>query len=494
MKILFIYSTEAPLSVDKPIDAPAYTQFGISYISSFLKQFNHDTKLLILSRSFGNKNYNFIRKKIEYFKPKIIGFYSVASQYKFISNISKFIKSNYPEIFLIIGGPHVTLNPEEITKDNFDAICIGEGERPMLELINMLEKNEFPSNIKNLWIIKDGIIEKNKMAPFYEKLDLLPFPDRTIWEEYIDYNPDLKNNVTILLGRGCPYRCSYCCNYALSKITDGNYVRFRSPRKIIEEIKLTHEKYPLEKKIYLEVETFNVNKEWAIEVCNEIEKYNGSLVKPLSFGLNIRIIANENFDILFEACRRANILDLNIGLESGSERVRKDILKRNYSYFDVINTINSAKKYGLSYNFFIMIGMPGETIEDFKETIKICRICQPKLIFLSIFYPYLGTDLYKLCEKMNLLQDKIDIKTEERRQATLNLPGFSKKQIQRSYIWFNYNVYKGYKSRIKLVLILIIKLLKSNSFIILILSKLFNLHFMIKLKKYIINYYLKLCN
>ena len=78
---------------------------------------------------------------------------------------------------------------------------------------------------------------------------------------------------------------------------------------------------------------------------------------------------------------------------------------------------------------------------------------------------------------MNLLQDKTDIKTEERRQATLNLPGFSRKQIQRSYIWFNYNVYKGYKSRIKLVLILIIKLLKSNSFIILILTKYFNLHY-----------------
>ena len=485
MKILFIYSIESPLSVEKPLDTPLYTQFGISYISSFLKQFNHNTKLLILSRSFGNKNYNIIRKKIENFKPKIIGFYSVASQYKFISNISKFIKSNYPEIFLIIGGPHATLNPEEVTNDNFDAICIGEGERPMLELTNMLKKNEFPTNIKNLWIKKDNIIEKNKMAPFYEKLDLLPFPDRTMWKEYIDYNPDLENNITVLLGRGCPYSCTYCCNHALKKITDGNYVRFRSPRKIIEEIQLVHEEYPLENRLYLEVESFNVNNEWAIEVCNEIEKYNGSRDIPLSFGLNIRITPNANFDILFEACRRANILDLNIGIESGSERVRKDILKRNYSNFDVINTINSAKKYGLNYNFFIMIGIPGETIEDFKETIKICRIYQPKKIFLSIFYPYPGTDLYKLCEKMNFLQDKIDINIEERKQATLKLPDFNKIQIQRSYIWFNYNVYKGYKFRVKLILKVIINLLSSNYFIAGLLTKFFRLKLIIRLKKYI---------
>ena len=112
MKILFIYSIESPLSVRKPLDTPLYTQFGISYIYSFLKKSNHDTKLLILSRSFGNQNYNIIRKKIENFKPKMIGFYSVASQYKFISNISKFIKSNYPEIFIIICGPHATLKNE----------------------------------------------------------------------------------------------------------------------------------------------------------------------------------------------------------------------------------------------------------------------------------------------------------------------------------------------------------------------------------------------
>jgi len=88
------------------------------------------------------------------------------------------------------------------------------------------------------------------MEPFYEKIDFLPFPDRTIWEEYIDYIPNfVGNNISIILGRGCLYSCIYCCNYALRKITDGNYVRVRSPQNIIEEIKLIHEKYPLEKNL-----------------------------------------------------------------------------------------------------------------------------------------------------------------------------------------------------------------------------------------------------
>jgi len=491
MKILFIYSTESLLSIEKPLYSQSFIQFGISYISSYLKQFNHDTKLLILSRSFGNKNYYIVRKKIDIFKPDIIGLYSVTTEYKFISNISKFIKLNYPKIFLIIGGPHATLNPDKVVKDSFDAICIGEGEEPMLELANILQKNVFPSNIKNLWIKKGNIIEKNQMAPFYQNLDSLPFPDRTMWDEYIDYKQNfLDYNISILMGRGYPYSCTYCCNHAFRKITNGNYVRFRSPQNIIGEIRLIHKKYPLEKNIYLEVESFNANKEWAIKVCNEIEKYNKSLNTPLSFGSNIRITPNANFSTLFEACKRADISRLIIGLESGSEGVRKDILKRNYSNDDVIKTINLAKKYGLNYNFQVMIGIPGETIEDLKETIKICRICQPKEVLVNIFYPYPGTDLFELCKKMNLLQEQIDIKIE-RKQAIFSLPGFSKKQIQRSYIWFDYNVYKGYKSRIKLILKVIIKLLRSNSFIILILSKFFNSYSMIKLKKYIISFYFK---
>jgi anaerobic magnesium-protoporphyrin IX monomethyl ester cyclase len=477
MKILFIYSVERALSVKKPLGSPLYMQFGISYLSSFLKQSGHNTELLILSKDFGNKNYDVIRKKIENFKPKIIGFYSVTSQYKFISDTSKFIKSNYPEIFLIIGGPHATLNPEKIINDSFDAICIGDGELPILELTNMLEKNEYPSNIKNLWIKKSNIIEKNQIAPFDEKIDLLPFPDRIMWDEYIDYIPNfLEKNISILLGRGCPHSCTYCCNHALRKITNGIYVRFRSPQNIIEEIKSIHEKYSLENKIYLEIESFSSNKVWAIKVCDEIEKYNKSLDTPLSFDLNIRITENADFDILFKSCKKANITHLNIGLESGSERIRKNILKRNYSNPDVIKTITLANKYELNYNFFVMIGIPGETIEDFKETIEICRICQPKEIYLSIFYPYPGTDLYNLCEKMNLLQEIMDIKME-RRFAILNLPGFTKKQIQRNYRWFNYYVYKGYKSRIKLILNVMLGFLRLNNFIDLMLTKFFRLNY-----------------
>src|SRR5450830_301912 len=114
MNVLFIYSVENALSENKPLSSPLLIQFGISYLSSFLKQNKHKTDILLLSRSLGRKNYSLINNKIKDFKPNLIGFTSVATEYNFISSMSKYIKINYSDLFLIIGGPHATLNPDEV--------------------------------------------------------------------------------------------------------------------------------------------------------------------------------------------------------------------------------------------------------------------------------------------------------------------------------------------------------------------------------------------
>ena len=97
-----------------------------------------------------------------------------------------------------------------------------------------------------------------------------------------------------------------------------------------------------------------------------------------------------------------------------------------------------------------MIGLPGETMADFKETVKINRMCLPDWHLTSIFFPYPGTDVYSLCEKQGLLKESSGPEME-RMKATLDLPGFSKDQIQKSYIWFDYYVYKGRKPIYKIL-------------------------------------------
>lgn len=439
MNILFVFSHKNGISTGKPLLSQTEMHFGISYISSFLKHHGHQTKLLVITRKTELK---FIDNLLEEFEPSLICFTAVFSEYRPIANMAKYIKNRHPKIFLLAGGPHVSLNPEECAEDSFDALCISEGEAATLELVKQLERNDVPSKIHNLWIKHGDVpIEKNSPNPFSHNLDSLPFPDREMWQPWIE---SIASPYPILLGRGCPFLCTYCCNHALRKTAPGTYVRLRSPENILDEIKEITNKLPNVKEIYLEVETFGVKIDWSIDLCSKLEGFNAKRPQPISFGVNLRVTPNMPLENLFLAMSKSNFKFVNIGLESGSERVRSEILKRHYSNETIIDAVNLAKKYGLKIIFQILIGIPGETIEDFKETIKTTRTCLPDHYALNIFFPYPGTELHQLAREKGLLSESLDTE-KERARTVLNLPEFTRKQIQSNYIWFEYNVYKGHR-------------------------------------------------
>ncbi len=474
MNVLFIYTLYNIASINKPLRTPELMQFGISYISSYLKEHSHNTELIVLSRTSAKKNEQIIDEYINVFKPKVIAFTAVSTEYDFITSTAKYIRKRFPDVYLLIGGPHVSLNPEGVL-ENFDALCVGEGESPMLELVSQLEKNMIPSGIYNLWIKHDSEIEKNPTRPFLQNLDILPFPDREMWDEWID--EDFGARYSVLLGRGCPFECTYCCNHALKKLASGKYTRFRSPANIVNEINEIVKKHPDKKELYLEVESIGVNKEWTLDLCNKLEQFNKTLKQPLSFGANIRITPNIDLKSIFHAFRKSNFRFVNIGLESGSERVRREILNRNYSNEDIVNAVKLAKEQGLQVSFLNMIGVPGETIDDFKETIEMNRRCLPDWVGYSIFYPYPGTRIYSLCKE---LIKKPLTTNMERGRAILDLPGFSKKQIEREYIWFEYKIYKNYKPLAQLLLQILNLKIKTNPYYFYLYRKLKNVFYIMK--------------
>ncbi|MBU4333503.1 MAG: glycosyltransferase, partial [Candidatus Omnitrophica bacterium] len=103
------------------------------------------------------------------------------------------------------------------------------------------------------------------------------------------------------------------------------------------------------------------------------------------------------------------------------------------------------------------------TLEDFIQTIELNRECLPNWIYLSIFFPYPGTDIHSLCKSKGYVTGKIDTEME-RFKATINYPDFSKKDIQRNFIWFYFNIYRGHKPFIRLLLQVLVLTLKSNLF------------------------------
>ena len=479
MNVVFVYSSDDVESNSTPLRTQTQIQFGISYISSFLKQAGHKTELIVLSKIFGDSFKATIDNYVKEFSPKIFCFTAVSSEYNFILSVARYLKAKYPDIYLLIGGCHVSLNPEDCLLSDFDALCIGEGEFPTLELVSQLENRLLPSAIPNLWIKRNGVIEKNSTRPFLKDLDSLPFPDREMWQSWI--KEELGAKISVLLGRGCPFECTYCCNSALKKISNGAYVRFRSVDNILAEIENIVITYPGKKEIYLEVESFGIDTPWAIKLCDALENINRNLKEPISFGVNLRVSAGLDYVSLFAALKRANFKSINIGLESGSERVRREVLHRNYSNDEIISVVKLARANGLKVNLFNMIGIPGETSFDFQETVRINRICLPDKHMTGIFFPYQGTKLYSLCKTSGLLKNELDAKME-RRRACLDLPGFSRKQIQKSYFWFDYYVYKGHKPLLEILLRVFALKLKANPYFNLFFRKFVRLPFLNRIR------------
>lgn len=437
MDILFVYSVHNRRDTVKPLETQWDIHFGISYISSLLRSHGHRTKLLVLNK----KNVNMIFDSIKGFCPQVICFTAVATEYPFIAYIAGRVKYRNPHIFLLAGGPHISLNPEDCLADSFDGLCIGEGEQATLELVQQLEKGETPSGIRNLWIKGTDGIERNPTRSFLQELDTLPFPDRKIWQEWIKHPA---SPPPVLLGRGCPYNCTYCCNHVLRELAQGTYVRLRSHDSIIKEVEEIAEAYPTIKDIYFEVETFGADLHWAVQLCLKLQEFNTRREIPLSFGTNLRVTPNANFESLFFALKECNFAYINIGLESGSERIRREVLNRKESNEDIIHAVRVAKKYGIGVSFYNMVGIPGETEKDFIQTVNMNRMCFPDNHTTSIFYPYSGTKLYSICKEKGLIRKPLN-PDWERQKARLDFPGFSRRQIERKYVWFDYYIYKGHK-------------------------------------------------
>ncbi|MCX5844647.1 MAG: radical SAM protein [Deltaproteobacteria bacterium] len=483
MKIGFIFPiADRAYFRHRPIRVQSSIYLGISYISSVLKLKGHQTRLFVLTQ----QNQSQVETMLDKFEPQLLCFTAVSTTYHLINNFADSYKKRCPHVFLLAGGCHVSLNPEEVIADPFDATCIGEGEYPALELADQLEHGLRPSNIQNLWIKNGADVEKNAARPFIENLDELSFPDRNMWKEWVRY---YSTPPSILISRGCPFNCTYCCHHKLAGLAGGRYYRFRSPQNILQEIEEYVTEYPRTKEIYLETETIFINSEYVKQLCSTLQKFNSEREQPLIFGANLRITPHTEYETLFQSLRQANFKQINIGLESGSEKVRSRVLKRNYSNDNINSAVVCARKYGIKTTLYVMIGLPGETAADSQQTIEMCRRCKPDATIHNIFYPYPGTELAYLCEEEGLFDRRIDIKRiDERKKPVLNLPDFSQREVHRSYIWFEYNVFKGRKPVYKILL----RVLQNKVFTVPVLEKLFNslleIRVLFYLKSKLINY------
>ena len=443
MKVLFIYSLRDGLTSRHPLASLGDIHVGISYISAHLKSRGHTTRLTVLSSEMPSRSLALVESVVAEFDPELVAFTAVSTQYPFISQVARRLKQKWPKKFLLLGGIHASVRPQEVIRDAFDAVCIGEGELPTAELLDRLQAGQAPRGIPNLWFkFGDGSVEQNPTRPFVSTLEQFPLPDREMWHDWV--NAKRLTHHVVQPSRGCPYSCAYCSNHALRRLAAGKYVRFRSPAGVVDEMRALKARYPEMTDVYLQSETIAVDPEWLDELADLLHAFNLGLDQKISVACNFRVARQLLTERIFGALERANVRTIEIGLESGSERLRAEVLRRNYSNEEFLRAVVLARRHGMKVNVYNLVGIPGETPAEYQETVAINRRVCPDRSLTSIFFPYPGTDLFDQCEEQGVLAGAAN-PTSERWRATLDFPRFSRAEIQRAFDWFEYRVYSGHR-------------------------------------------------
>jgi radical SAM superfamily enzyme YgiQ (UPF0313 family) len=317
---------------------------------------------------------------------------------------------------VIWGGTHPSIAPEECIQ-TADFVCIGEGEFPMLDLVRCLSDGSNLDDIQNIWINKNGEVKRNPIRPLVKNLDSFPFPDYGDQGKYLIENnetsmcdPALERfNIDIIASRGCPFNCSFCCNNVFRERYRGKgpAVRRRSADNIIGEVQYLKEKIPELKRVDFMDEVFGWEKDWAFEFS---AKYQEKINLPFQCYQHPNMIDKA----ILERLKEAGLERVEVGLESGSERIRMEVFKRKISDESFIRSANILKEVGIIPFYDYIVDNPFETEEDKRACLDfLLKLPRPYHLRMFPLTYFPNTSLTKEALELGIIsEDQVESKRE----------------------------------------------------------------------------------
>jgi len=341
-------------------------------------------------------------------KPDIVGFTADTIAISNTINLAKIIKKKL-KVPLIIGGVHITACPD--TFDNiFDVGVIGEGEITLEELLKLYQlKRKFaPSDLNKI----DGLIYKyngknirSKNRSLIKNLDSLPFPARDLISFERDYFSKqvnlfwVKRMVTVMTSRGCPYHCIYCG----SPVQWGS-VRLHSAEYIVREIEQLIDLYKVDGVTFSD-DLFIFPKERLLKLVEMIKERGWERrITFTGFGR-----ANMMDEDICRALKTINTRKLTFGFESYSEKMLAYLKDHSVFVRDNVKAIKLCHKFGIAVASGLIVGTPGETVEDLETTLAIMKRYPMDNTQIYILTPYPGTFIWSKAEKEGLVSLDMDM-------------------------------------------------------------------------------------
>ena len=374
---------------------------GLLYIASVLEKNGLEVRI------FDQGQKPDITDDILAFDPGVIGITSVTCSINKAFKIAKDVKRTSPNIKVVIGGAHVTAMPYETIENSFvDFVVKGEGEYPMLNLVKALQRGgEGIEKVESLFYKVDGGVKKNKEASYMDNATLtaLPYPAFHLLDQHNIFQ-DVSHGIftkgkrvlPLMTARGCPQTCTFCCRLM------GFDLRERSVENVMEEISFNVEKYKIDE-LYFEDDDFTNNRSRALEILRAIRDARLGIYIKFANGLRADNVDEE----LLIAIKEAGGYWVGFGIESGSQKVL-GIMKKKLDLNVAKKNVALAKSLGLYVGANCIVGYPGETREDMKESIRFFKDLNLDSCAIVSLVPFPKTALHGLCKKKGFLTKYAD--------------------------------------------------------------------------------------
>jgi anaerobic magnesium-protoporphyrin IX monomethyl ester cyclase len=358
---------------------------GLAYLASYLR--NHLDGLDIRISHLCSD------RLLKAFQPDIVGLSSVTQNFGLAKRFARLCKARGS--LVIAGGVHISLLPHNLTPD-MDIGVLGEGEETMLEIVQALKTEGFRRD--SFWPIqglvfrdKNGKIQLSGQRPLIQPLDKLPFPAR-------DLLYGRTGNMYLMSSRGCPFHCRFCSS---SRFWGSS--RCFSPDYVVNEILAVLERYRPSHISFWD-DLFVANKQRLRDIVSQIVKtgiHNGT---TFSVTCRAELLDEEVVKLL----SRMNVTNVSMGLESGSERILKELKGEGASVAQNARAVRLLDNEGLHSTASFCIGSPRETAEDLQETLRFIKEMPLAKVGIFLLTPLPGTELWQSAKERGLVSDDMN--------------------------------------------------------------------------------------
>jgi len=384
LKILFVIK-----------DVEYIDPMGIMLLSALAKEKGHATAVSVLADGR-------LKEDVAALRPDVVAFSAKTGEHKYYLAANNQIKSIDRKIFTVMGGPHATFFPEIITQYDIDAVCVGEGDDAWPELLTAISNGAPLDDIPNIVTrtnFRPGtppVMRERRRA-----LDDLPFLDRELF--YSSTRLGRFPMRSFMVSRGCPYKCTYCFNHKYNMLYKGKGVLHSrmSVGRVVDELKDLKTRYETQFiKFYDDIFVMK-DDEWLDEFS---ERY------PKEIGVPFHCLMRANLltEPILLKLKRAGLASMSMSIESGNDRVRNEVLKRNMTKETMTEAFDLCHKHGVATFSNTIFAIPGTTLDEDIESLDLNLRCRVTFGEFPLFFPYPKTELANYAIKIGAFDGDFD--------------------------------------------------------------------------------------